>query len=109
MRPGKVTMRQARVVVGVNSQHAATGQLPGKFRLPLSRIASDKECGHKPSSQSGQAGLSGGQASGTTVFPSYSVIRLRRLGKRYPPIWVGLENGALVGDNGIDMTDLLFG
>jgi hypothetical protein len=78
-------VRQARVVVGVNSQHAATGQLPGKFRLPRSRIASDKECGHKPSSQPGQAGLSGGQASGTTVFPSHSVIRPRRLGKRYPP------------------------
>ena len=26
-----------------------------------------------------------------------------------PPIWVGLENGALVGDDGTDMTDLLFG
>ena len=75
-------VRQARVVVGVNSQHAAAGQLPGKFRLPRSRIAGDKECGHKPSSQPGQAGLSGGQASGTTVFPSHSVIRPRHLGKR---------------------------
>ena len=80
-------VRQARVVVGVNSQHAAAGQLPGKFRLPRSRIAGDKECGHKPSCQRGQAGLSGGQASGTTVFPSHSVIRPRRLGKRYPPLW----------------------
>ena len=78
-------VRQTPVVVGVNSQHAATGQLPGKFRLPRSRIASDKECGHKPSSQPGQTGLSGGQASGTTVFPSHSVIRPCRLGKRYPP------------------------
>ena len=44
-------VRKLRVIVWIDGQQAATGQLPGKRRLPRSGIASHKKCRHKASSQ----------------------------------------------------------
>jgi len=47
MAGGIVPVRQLRVIIRIDGQHAAASQLPGKRRFPRPRIPRDKEGRHQ--------------------------------------------------------------